>query len=107
MVTYEESTGKFVLANNTIGIITIRSTKCYGDKLIATAYEDRKKGDGIFEMNDYTMRKLVEKQLKRKKIPVKLAKLFTTQELLNLASGEKIDISEIKKRIRKCFFKIV
>ncbi|MBU2229605.1 hypothetical protein KJ810_04315 [Patescibacteria group bacterium] len=72
----------------------------YGESIINTAYEDRKKSDGVFEMNDYNLRQLIAERLASQKIPTVLAKLFTMKELSLFSKGKAVDFNEIKKRAK-------
>ncbi len=68
------------------------------DKLIAIALADRLKTEGVFELADTLLRKIIGKKLKQMKKPEIFAKFLTREELAALVEGKQIDWTEIAGR---------
>lgn len=68
------------------------------DKLISTALEDRSKTEGVFELADSLLRKIIGKKLKQIGKPEIFAKFLTIAELDALANNEEVNWAEVGSR---------
>ena len=66
--------------------------------LIATAFEDRANSEGVFELLDTLLRKIISKKLKQLGKPGVFAKFLTDSELEALANEKEINWAEVATR---------